>query len=152
MVKKEIHIIIEVPDTTGKGGTSTTGNSVSTILGDDKNRKLLSSLVPEQYREAMDDVLLRLWLIMKIYNSNDEVNEYFDEFSKETCIMLLTSFNKDQQNWIYLSPTVHGLLHHIWELIQANGKFGSQEYSKSSLEGNMKFLRFYRKFLASKLD
>ena len=57
MVKKEIHIIIEVPDTTGKGGTSTTGNSVSTILGDDKNRKFL-----------------RLWLIMKLYNSNDEVN------------------------------------------------------------------------------
>ena len=59
---------------TGKGGTSTTGNSVSTILGDDKNRKLLSSLVPEHYRETMDDVLLRLWLIMKLYNSNDEVN------------------------------------------------------------------------------
>ena len=152
MVKKEIHIIIEVPDTTGKGGTSTTGNSVSTILGDDKNRKLLSSLVPEQYREAMDDVLLRLWLIMKIYNSNDEVNEYFDEFSKETCIMLLTSFNKDQKNWIYLSPTVHGLLHHSWEVIQANGNFGLQEYSESALEGNMKFIRFYREFLARKLD
>ena len=41
MVKKEIHIIIEVPDTTGKGGTSTTGNSVSTILGDDKNKVIV---------------------------------------------------------------------------------------------------------------
>ena len=66
--------------------------------------------------------------------------------------MLLTSFNKDQQNWIYLSPTVHGLLHHIWELIQANDNFGLQEYSESALEGNMKFLRFYRKILARKLD
>ena len=74
MVKKEIHIIIEVPDTTGKGGTSTTRNSVSTILGDDENRKLLSNLVPEHYRETIDDVLLRLWLIMKLYSSNDEVN------------------------------------------------------------------------------
>ena len=68
----------------------------------------------------MDDIVLRLWLIMKIYNSNDEVDEYFDDFCKETCILLLTSFNKDQQNWIYLSPTVHGLLHHSWELIQSN--------------------------------
>ena len=107
---------------------------MSTILGNDENRKLLSSLVPDHYRETMDDIVLRLWLIMKIYNSNDEVDEYFDDFCKEMCILLLTSFKKDQQNWIYLSPTVHGLLHHSWELIQSIGNFGLQEFSESALE------------------
>ena len=43
----------------------------------DESRKLLASLVPELYREAMDDVFLRLWIIMKTYNSNDEVQEHF---------------------------------------------------------------------------
>ena len=144
--------MIQVPDSTGKGGTSTNGNTVAIILGNDENRQLLSSLVPDKYREIMNDIILRLWLIMSIYNSNDEVNEYFNDFCNETCILLLTSFNKDQKNWIYISPTVHGLLHHSWELIQANGNFGLQEFSESALEGNMKFLRFYREFLARKFD
>ena len=101
--KKEIDIIMEVPDSTGKGGTSTNGNTVPIILGNDKNRQLLSSLVPDNYREINNDIILRLWLIMSIYNSNDEVNEYFNDFCNETCILLLTSFNKDQKNWIYIS-------------------------------------------------
>ena len=88
---------------------------------------------------------------MKIYNSNDEVNDYFDEFCRDTCMLILTSFNKDQP-WIYISPTVHGLLHHSWELIQANDNVGLQEYSESPIEGNMKFLRFYRQFLSRKRD
>ena len=88
-VQNDTHITIEVPDPTGKGGTSTNGNTVSNILGIDKNRKVLSYLVPEHYRDAMDDVILRLWMIMKIYNSNDEVNDYFDEFCRDTCMFHL---------------------------------------------------------------
>ena len=148
-VKEKVHIIIEVPDAAGKGGTSTNGNTVCKLLSKDENRQLLASLVPQSYKNAMEDILLRMWLIMKTYNSNEEVNEYFSEFCKETCILLLTSFNKNEQLWIYLTPTVHGLLNHTWELIQGNSNFGLQEYSESSFEGNMKFLRFYRQFLAS---
>ena len=62
IVKKEMNIIIQVPDSTGKGGTSTNGNTVPIILGNDKNRQLLSSLVPDKYREIMNDIILRLWL------------------------------------------------------------------------------------------
>ena len=147
-----MHIIVEVPDVAGKGGTSTNGNTVCNILGKDEGRRVLASLVPDIYRSAMEEVLLRIWLIVYIYNSNEEVDEYFSEFCNETCIILLTSFNGNDELWIYLTPTLHGILHHTWELIQANDNFGLQEFSESAIEGNMKFLRFYREFLARKLS
>ena len=102
-IQNDTHITIEVPDPTGKGGTTTNGNTVSNILGNYQNRKVLSNFVPEHYRDAMVHVILRLWIIMKIYNSNDEVNDYFDEFCRDTCMLILTSFNKDQP-WIYIYP------------------------------------------------
>ena len=100
----------------------------------------------------MEDILLRMWLIIDIYNINEEVEEYFSEFCNETCIMLLTSFNNNQEPWIYLTPTAHGLFHHTWDLIQGNENFGLQEYSECAIEGNIRFLRFYREFLARKLN
>ena len=141
-VKEKVHIIIEVPDVAGKGGTATNGNTICKLLSKDENRQLLASLVPPPYRDTMEDILLRMWLIMKIYNSNEEVAEYFAEFCKETCLLILTSFNNNQQLWIYLNPTVHGLFHHTWELIHANINIGLQKFSESSIEGNMKFIRF----------
>ena len=152
LVRNKLHMIIEVPDATGKGGTSTNGNTVCNILGRDEGRRVLASLVPDDYRDAMEDVLLRIWLIMEIYNGNEEVDEFFPEFCNDTCILFLTSFNPDNKLWIYLTPTLHGLFHHTWELIQGNENFGLQEYSESAIESNMIFMRFYREFLARKLN
>ena len=60
-VKEKTNITIEVPDSTGKGGTSTTGNAVHALMASDTNRKMLSSLVKD-----MEELLLRLWVISKI--------------------------------------------------------------------------------------
>ena len=149
MSKKKTHITIEVPDSTGKGGTSTTGNSVHALMGSDANRKMLSSLVQENSTD-IEEMLLRLWVICKIYNGDDEVTDLFKDFCTETSLFILTKFNGSKGPWIFLSPTVHGLLHHASELIESNDGFGLQEYSESGLEANNKFLRFYRTFLARK--
>ena len=148
-VKEKTNITIEVPDSTGKGGTSTTGNAVHALMASDTNRKMLSSLVKDN-SDDMEELLLRLWVICKIYNGDDQVTHSFKHFCTETSLFILTKFNRDKGPWIFLSPTVHGLLHHAPELIESNNGFGLQEFSESGLEANNKFLRFYRTFLARK--
>lgn len=150
-VKRECHTTIEVPDSAGKGGTSTNGNDVQRLLGSLKGRKVLASLVPARYQDDMYDVLCRLYAIGKMYNSSEQVSTYYEEFCMETAEKILTKFRSgDKKLWIYFSPTVHSLLHHSYELIEANEGQGMLEYSESPLEANHKFMRFYRQFLARK--
>ena len=57
------------------------------------------------------------------------------DFCVETKKLLLTSFNQwDEEPWIYLTSTVHGILEHVPELIEANENKGLAEYTESSLE------------------
>ena len=50
----------------------------------------------------------------------------------------------DGEPWIYLTWTVHGVLEHEQELIEANESKGLGEYTKGSLECNNKILRLIR--------
>ena len=64
--------------------------------------------------------------------------------------MILTSFNDDEDGWIYFTPTVHAVLDHSAELIEANDCRGLGAYTESSLEANNKVLRLTRIALSRK--
>ena len=88
---------------------------------------------------------------MKLYNSSHSINvEAYQEFCSDTKRLLLTAFNKNGKEWIYLTPMVHALLEHSWELIKANNAKGIGAYTESSLECNNKFLRLFRIALSRK--
>lgn len=76
----------------------------------------------------------------------------YTELYNETYKLLLTMFWGSGHPWIYVSPTVHGLLAHTSELIVANDGYGLGKFAESGLENNNKFLRFYRMHLARKVD
>ena len=96
----------------------------------------------------------RLWIILFIYTSqskNAQVNTLlFREFCADTYELLLKNFENLVKRWINVSPTLHMLLAHAWELIEINGKYGLGEYSETGLENNNKFLRYFREHLARK--
>ena len=52
--------------------------------------------------------------------------------------------------WINVSPTLHMLLAHFWEIIEMNNNQGLGDYSETGLEHNNNFLRFFRQCLARK--
>ena len=72
------------------------------------------------------------------------------KFSKETYELILTKFDQDKKKWIDISPTVHALIAHAWELIELNDATGLGAYSEASLEHNNKVLRLMRARLARK--
>ena len=54
--------------------------------------------------------------------------------------------------WISITPTVHKVLGHSWELIELNGGFGLGSLDESGMEGCHKVLRNVRTRLSRKVS
>ena len=137
----------------GHGGTSTTGNVVHALLSSEIHIEALVNQVPEQYQHDLHDCVSRLYTIVKIYNGSSNVDvEKFRNFCFDTKVKILTQFPHPEtdKRWIYLTPTVHGLLDHSSDLIAANGACGLASSTESSLESNNKVLRLARVTLSRK--
>ena len=50
-LREGTHSAVDIPDATGKGGTTTTGNVIHSIMSNEKNLSVLVSQVPEEYQE-----------------------------------------------------------------------------------------------------
>lgn len=150
-IKEGTSISVDMPDSTGKGGTSTTGNVVHELMSKEKNIQVLTSQVPARYQESLHELINRLYAITKVYNSTYVVDvEQYKGFCTETKTLLLTAFNENGIPWVFLTPTVHALLEHTGELIEANSCRGLGAYTESGLECSNKFLRLTRIALSRK--
>ena len=65
---------------------------------------------------------------------------------------MLTAFNKNGKEWIFLTPTVHALLEHSGKVIEANNSTELGAYSELGLESCNKFLRLFRIALSHKTN
>ena len=100
----------------------------------------------------MSDIILRIWVIMRLFNSNENINiNNYMLFCNETTVKLIENLNDtNQEKWIRLTPSLHSLLAHSAELIGFNEGRGLGNKSEQGIENNHKFLRFYRRNLAHK--
>jgi hypothetical protein len=147
----EINIPLDACDPTGMGGNANKGDLCKRLMT--TYHELMVSFVPERFQDDLRKLICQLWVVIKVYTSKDLVN--VDEF-KQFCLKLyyhiLNSFNNKESRWINISPTLHALLAHSWELISNNEGRGLGEFTEGGLEHNNKFLRFYRRSLARKVD
>ena len=105
--------------------------------------KKSSGLTTDTIRSAF----FRHAIILNIYNSKRELNDV--AAFKEMCHQLYS----DLLAWFpeaIISPTVHKVLSHAWELIDLNGGFGLGQLSEEGLEGSNKLLRRFRIMLSRK--
>ena len=154
-VKNATGITMDAADPTGHGGNTDKGDICRRLMTE-PHRSVLVNLMPEHHQSDFRKIITRLWICVKIYNSQDRIDvALYKSFCIETYILLLSSsFSKNHKDeiWISISPTVHALIAHTWELIEFNSGYGCGEYSESGLEANHKFLRFYRRVLSRKCD
>ena len=151
----------DFPDGTGKGGTSTTGNTARNILHHG-GRDIVIQMLPDRFRPIMTQIGQYLSVILRLFSSSEniDVQEY-----KKVCttlyLLYLESFptptkptKKSPQPvdlmWISVPPTLHKLLAHSWELIEMNDGRGLKCFDESGLEANNKILRSIRLKLARK--
>ena len=138
IISRDMSIKIDVPC---QGGTSTNGVVLKNILGKEVGRNILTNFVPEKHRAEMSDIILRIWVIMRVFNSNNNVNiNNLLFFCNETTVKLIENLNNsDNKKWIKLTPTLHGLLAHSAELISFNEGEGLGNKSEQGMENNNKF-------------
>ena len=146
----EINIPLDACDPTGMGGNANKGDLCKRLMTD--YRDLMVSFVPERFQDDLREVMCRLWVVIKVYTSKDEVNvRIYKQFCLDLYNLVLNSF-ENEKRWISISPTLHGLLAHSWELISNYDGRGLGDFTEGGLEHNNKFLRFYRRNLARKID
>ena len=157
-IQSYIEVVIgekwDVPDGTGKGGTTTTGNTARKILHHRHNRDVVVKLMPEQYQSIMSQFGQHLSVILRLFCSSEAINvKEYRKLCTNLYLFLLRSFPHISQKpgtWISITPSVHKLLGHSWELIILNEGCGLKNLDESGLEGNNKILRSIRQNLARK--
>ena len=149
----------DFPDGTGKGGTSTTGNTARNILHHG-GRDIVIDMLPERFQDVMKQIGQYLSVILRLFSSSQNINvQEYKKVCTSLYLLYLESFptvskKKDPKPidlmWISVPPSLHKLLAHSWELIELNDGRGLKCFDESGLEANNKILRSIRLKLARK--
>ena len=109
----------------GNAGEMVTGRAFQQFSSD-QARQHLCSLVEDDVKEAFNLILLGLAATVKVLNSQKRrVNfQKLQKLTTEVHILLVTSFP-----WVVISPSVHRILAHSWEVIELNGGYGLGDLS-----------------------
>ena len=107
----------------------------------------LVSCVPAQSAEDLRTLHMYLSVILRVINSkSSEVDlEEFGGFCTQCYVHILSAFP-----WVKVTGTVHKILAHSAEMIEAMGGKGLGTYSEEGLEATNKILRRVREHLTRK--
>ena len=124
----------------GNPGDMVTGSAFQTFSSD-FGRNFLCSLVKEEIREVFGQILLGLCTLVKVVNSQKrQVNvDKVRQLGKQVYLQLVQTFP-----WAMVSPSVHRILAHSWEVIQLNDEYGLGGESEEGLEALNKNIRRMR--------
>ena len=122
-VKRKTGITMDVADPTGRGGNANKGDICQRLMTN--QRHVLVELVPERFQAAFQELLCRIWIVVKVYTSINKVKRnLFKEFDLEAYNLIPSKFNNVDLKWIFIMPTVHSILAYGWELISFNSDNG----------------------------
>ena len=124
----------------GNPGDMVTGKAFVNFASD-SSRAFFVSLVDEMEKEDLDIILLGLCAVVKVINSQKrKVNvEKLRILAQEVNMKIVTTFP-----WAAISPSVHRILAHSWEVIEMNDGFGLGDVSEEGLEALNKLIRQMR--------
>ena len=137
-VKEELYQNLAI--NIGNPGDMVTGSAFQTFSSD-HSRDFICGLVPEHLREYLNFILLGLCSAVKVINSQKrKVNvEKMKKLCTEVNFVLVLFFP-----WVKVSPSVHRILAHSWEVILFNDGFGLGGESEEGLEALNKYIRDMR--------
>ena len=84
-IKEKTKISVDMPDSTGKGGTTTNGNVVHALLSEEKNLQAMVSEVPGEFQDSLHQCLSRSYVILNLYSSSHKIGiEEYKNFCMKT--------------------------------------------------------------------
>ena len=124
----------------GNPGDMVTGKAF-VKFSSDNSRAFFVSLVEEEIREDFSGILLGLCAAVKVINSQKRLinTDKLRELTKEVNVKIVQCFP-----WAAISPSVHRILAHSWQVIEMNGGYGLGDMSEEGLEALNKLIREMR--------
>ena len=124
----------------GNPGDMITGASFQKFSSDFA-RNVLSSLLKEDEREDFSEIQLGICTLVKVMNSQKRrVNvDKVRRLGQQVYLLLVRRFP-----WVAISPSVHRILAHSWEVMQLNDCYGLGGQSEEGLEALNKHIRSIR--------
>jgi hypothetical protein len=149
LIGKKTGIKWDFSDSSGQGGSTTTGNVARNLLYNEKNRKLITDYISNKHARMLAERYgFLLSNIIRAMSSSQKINiKKYRDICKETNILL-----RQEMPWVSLTPTIHKLLGHTWELIELNNDTGLKSWSEEGMEANNKQLRIFREKLSRKTN
>ena len=117
----------DAPDSSGKGGTTTNGNIARDLLQNEVNREIVISELLAHSQEKMHFFCQSLSIILGVMSSKKKVNiEEYKTFCTELYLFLPKKFPRIRNchirgPWISITPTLHKVFAHSWELNDGEG-------------------------------
>ena len=112
--------------------------------------------MPEHLQDVLRHYRQQLSVIVRVMSSKEKVNiQRYKQCCTELYLFLINNFqhviNKHLSGpWISITPSLHKLLAHTWELIEINDGVGLGALDEAGLEGCNKILRGIRTKLSRK--
>ena len=130
----------------GNPGDMVTGKSFQKFSSD-AGRAFIVSLMKDEDQEAFRLILLGLCATVKVINSQKRrVNiEKVRGLAQDVYLAIVEHFS-----WAVVSPSVHRILAHSWEVMELNNGFGLGDLSEEGLEALNKMIRSRREHGARK--
>ena len=124
----------------GNPGDMITGAAFQKFSSDHA-RTVLSNMFKEEEREDFSEILLGICTLVKVMNSQKRrVNvDKVRRLGQQVYLLLVKRFP-----WAAISPSVHRILAHSWEVIQLNDCYGLGGLSEEGLEALNKHIRSIR--------
>ena len=124
----------------GNPGDMITGASFQKFSSDFA-RTVLSSMFKEEEREDFSEILLGICTLVKVMNSQKRrVNvDKVRRLGQQVNLLIVKRFP-----WAAISPSVHRILAHSWEVMQLNDSHGLGGQSEEGLEALNKHIRSIR--------
>ena len=143
----------DMPDASGHGGTSDTGNVARKFFSIERRNDVLDLIEPKDEPNLAEDkrkycdLLQRFSIILRIVSSKDSpiYHTIFDDYCRQTYAKVIEYFS-----WAVVPGTIHRLLAHSAEKIHLNENYGLGALSEESLEVVHKKLRKFRELGARK--
>ena len=139
MVKEEMKSKLAV--NIGNPGDMITGASFQKFSSDFARSLLSSMFKEEEESEDFSEILLGICTLVKVMNSQKQrVNvDKVRRLGQQVYLLIVKRFP-----WAAISPSVHRILAHSWEVMQLNGCYGLGDQSEEGLEALNKHIRSIR--------
>ena len=140
-IRKMCGFLMDTP--TSGGGNTDTGGTADLFFSPEKRKDICSLILKESDRVAYSELLQLFNIVLSVCQHVDTSKTAFPSKVKDLCQELMI-FHKTNFPWAMLSPSVHSMCGHNWELFVITKGAPIAIFSEQGSEAWNKHIRAYK--------